>query len=211
MNNWWLELTIAKSQDSLASWQCAQPAGNGGELDHQEPPDGKAEGEPDGHGVDHDGEVGVKQEENSPGHGEHLLRVSVLIIHQVHVECEGDVLNRDQAVSHSNTGQDEVDGVGLHVLVGEDHDVEQVEDSPHAAHYHGQDTVIWKVDILNRLQVTEGRLHASEGGWRVGLGQGAGVAGLAGVELLHVIIVFLGQVLEEIEIEKLFSSIELVT
>ena len=163
MNNWWLELTIAKSQDILASRQCAQPAGNAGELDHQQPPDGQAEGEPDRHCVDHDGEVGVKQEENSPGHGEHLLRVSVLIIHQVHVECEGDVLNRNQAVSYSNAGQDEVDGVGLHVLLGEHHDVEQVEDSPHAAHCHGQDPMIRKVAILDRLQVTEGWPHASEG------------------------------------------------
>ena len=116
------------------------------------------------------------------------------------MDGEGDVFNQDQAVCRSNTGQDEVDGVGPHVLVSEHQDVEQVEDSPHAAHYHGQDTVIWKVDILNRLQVTEGRLHASEGGWRVGLGQGAGVAGLAGVELIHVLIVFHGQVLQEIEI-----------
>ena len=95
--------------------------------------------------------------------------------------------------------------------MGEDHDVEQVEDSPHAAHYHGQDPMIWKVAILDRLQVTEGWPHASEGGWCVRLGQGAGVASLAGVELLYVLIVFLGQVLEEREIEEIFSSIELDT
>ena len=127
------------------------------------------------------------------------------------MECEGDVLNRNQAVSYSNSGQDEVDGVGLHVLVGENYDVEQVEDSPNAAHYDGQDPMIRKVAILDRLQVTEGWPHASEGRQCVRLGQGAGVAGLAGVELLHILIVFLGQVLEEREIEEIFSSIELVT
>ena len=121
------------------------------------------------------------------------------------MECKRDVLDRNQAVSHSNAGQDAVDGVGLHVLVGEHHDVEEVEDSPHATHYHGHDTVIRKVAILDRLQVTEGWPHASEGGWCVRLGQGAGVAGLAGVELLHVLIVFLGQVLEDLEIKERFS------
>ena len=112
------------------------------------------------------------------------------------MECKGDVLNRNQAVSHSNASKDEVDGVGLHVLLGEHHDVEQVEDSPHAAHCHGQDPMIRKVAILDRLQVTEGWPHASEGRQCVRLGQGAGVARLAGVELLHVIIVFLGKVLK---------------
>ena len=44
------------------------------------------------------------------------------------MDTEGDVLDHDQAVSHSNTSQDEVDGVGSHVLVGEHHDVDHVED-----------------------------------------------------------------------------------
>ena len=39
------------------------------ELDHDEPPDGQGEGQPDGHRVDHDAEVGVEQEEISPGEG----------------------------------------------------------------------------------------------------------------------------------------------
>ena len=81
----------------------------------------------------HDCEIGVEQEEDSPGHGEFLFRVSVLAVQQVHVECKGNVFDHDQAVGHSNPGQDEVDGVGPHVLVGEHHDVQQVEDGPHAA------------------------------------------------------------------------------
>ena len=35
-------------------------------LDHDVPPDGEGEGEPDGHRVDHDAEVGMEQEENCP-------------------------------------------------------------------------------------------------------------------------------------------------
>ena len=54
------------------------------------------------------------------------------------MECKRDVLNRNQAVSYSNAGQDEVDGVGPHVLVGEDQDVDDVEDSPHTADHHGK-------------------------------------------------------------------------
>ena len=100
------------------------------------------------------------------------------------------------SITRQSAGQYEVDGVGPHVLVGEHQDVEQVEDSPHAAHYDGQDPMIRKVAILDRLQVTEGWPHPSEGRQCVRLGQGAGVAGLAGVELLHVLIVFLGQVLQ---------------
>ena len=146
-----VSLTTAKSQDCLASWQCAQTGGNGGEFDHDHPPDGQEEGQPDGHGVDHDGEVCVKQEENSPGKGEFLLRVSVNIIHKVHVACKGDVFKHDQTVCRSNAYQDEVDGVRPHVLVCEYHNVEQVEDSPNAAHYNGQDPVIRQVTILDRF------------------------------------------------------------
>ena len=46
------------------------------------------------------------------------------------MDGEGDVLHHDQAVSQGNTSQDEVDGVGPHVLVGEHHDVDHVEDGP---------------------------------------------------------------------------------
>ena len=38
-------------------------------IDHDEPPDGEGEGEPDGHRVDHQGEVGVEQHEDAPPKG----------------------------------------------------------------------------------------------------------------------------------------------
>ena len=52
--------TIAKSEHCLACAHCAEAARQGGEPDHQEPPDGQGESEPDGDGVDHDGEVIMK-------------------------------------------------------------------------------------------------------------------------------------------------------
>ena len=104
------------------------------------------------------------------------------------------------SITRQSAGQYEVDGVGPHVLVCAYHDVEQVEDSPNAAHYNCQDLVIRQVTILDRFQVTEGWPHDVQGGQCVSLGDGAGVAGLAGIQLLHVLKVFLGQVLEDLEI-----------
>ena len=46
------------------------------------------------------------------------------------------------SITRQSAGQYEVDGVGPHVLVCAYHDVEQVEDSPNAAHYNCQDLVI---------------------------------------------------------------------
>ena len=60
-------VTVAKGQEDPAVRHGAQGHCHGAELDHDEPPDGKGEGQPDGHRVDHDGEVGVEQQENTPG------------------------------------------------------------------------------------------------------------------------------------------------
>ena len=73
-----------------------------------------------------------------------------MITKDIHVDGEGDVFNQDQAVCHSNTGQDEVDGVGPHVLVGEDQDVDDVEDNPHTADQHGKIAVERQISILQR-------------------------------------------------------------
>lgn len=35
-------------------------------LDHDVPPDGEAQGQPDGHGVDHQGEVDMEQDHHAP-------------------------------------------------------------------------------------------------------------------------------------------------
>ena len=72
-----------------------------------------------------------------------------MITKDIHVDGERDVFNQDQAVCRSNTGQDEVDGVGPHVLVGEHQDVEQVEDSPHGADNQGKISMERKIYILH--------------------------------------------------------------
>ena len=59
--------TITKDQDRLAPGDGTEADCYDGELDHDEPPDGKGEGQPDGDSVDHDAEVGVEQEEDCPG------------------------------------------------------------------------------------------------------------------------------------------------
>ena len=62
-------LTKSGSQYKFAPLQGANPDSCGGEPDHDEPPDGQTEGQPDGDGVDHDAEVDVEQEEDCPAHG----------------------------------------------------------------------------------------------------------------------------------------------
>ena len=63
-------LTKSSSQYKFAPLQGANPDSRCGEPDHDEPPDCQAEGQPDGHGVDHYAEVDVEQEEDGPAHGE---------------------------------------------------------------------------------------------------------------------------------------------
>ena len=70
-----------------------------------------------------------------------LLLISLHLVHQVHVDGEGDVLHQNQAVSSSYSSQDEVDGVGPHVLVGQHHQVHHVEDCSHQANNQGQVTM----------------------------------------------------------------------
>ena len=61
-----MKFTVSKTQDHFTLLDRAETDGHGGELDHDEPPDGKGEGEPDGHRVDEDTEVHVEQEEVAP-------------------------------------------------------------------------------------------------------------------------------------------------
>ena len=53
--------TKARNQNKFTSLQGADPDSSGRESDHDEPPDGEAEGQPDGHRVDHYAEVDVEQ------------------------------------------------------------------------------------------------------------------------------------------------------
>ena len=47
------------------------------------------------------------------------------------MESKRNMFRHDKTVRNSNTGQDQVDGVGPHVLVGQHHDVNKIEDGPH--------------------------------------------------------------------------------
>ena len=142
-----LTLTVSCGEDNLAPGHGAEADRQGGELDHDEPPDGEGEGQPDSHSVDHDGEVGVEEHEDAPGQGVLLLGVPVLRVQQVHVDGEGDVLEHDEAVGHSDAGQDHVDRVA-HVPVGQHHHVGHVEEGPEHAHPHGQVAVHRVVKLL---------------------------------------------------------------
>ena len=49
-------------------------------------------------------------------HAYFLFQGVVSVVHDVHVHTEGDVLRHDQHVRHRNAGQQQVDGVGPHIL-----------------------------------------------------------------------------------------------
>ena len=70
-----LFLTKSSSQYKFAPLQGANPDSRGGEPDHDEPPDGEAEGEPDGDCVDHYAEVDMELEEDRPAQGELNIRI----------------------------------------------------------------------------------------------------------------------------------------
>ena len=55
-----IKLTKSSQKDNPAPGQGTDPDSGGGELDHDEPPNGEGQGEPDGHRVDHDTKVGMK-------------------------------------------------------------------------------------------------------------------------------------------------------
>ena len=60
------EVTKGKKEKVSAARYCADFRRQAVELDHDEPPDGEGESEPDGDGVDHDGEVGMEEHEQAP-------------------------------------------------------------------------------------------------------------------------------------------------
>ena len=64
------------------------------------------------------------------------------------MDVEGDVLEHVEAVCHGDAGEDHVDGVGPHVLVGEHEDVCRVEQAAQDAHVQGQVAVHGQVQIL---------------------------------------------------------------
>ena len=48
----------------------------------------------------------------------------------IHVECEGNVLDHIETVCHGDPGQDEVDWIGAHILLRQHQDVEKVKNNP---------------------------------------------------------------------------------
>lgn len=57
-----------------------------------------------------------------------VLAIPVDILHEdVHVDCEGDVLQHQEDVGHRDREQDQVDRVSPHFLVAQHDDVEEVE------------------------------------------------------------------------------------
>ena len=67
-------LTKSGSQYKFAPLQGANPDSRGGEPDHDKPPDGEAEGQPDRHRVDHYAEIDVEEEEDGPAHRKLTMR-----------------------------------------------------------------------------------------------------------------------------------------
>ena len=64
------------------------------------------------------------------------------------MDGEGDVLDHEEDVRHRNGGENEVDGVGPHVLVSEYHDVQAVEESSKNADDNGEIAVERLVSTL---------------------------------------------------------------
>ena len=62
----WGRVTPAGEEDRLAAWEGAECDGPGGELDHDKPPYGEGESQPDGNGVDPAAEALVEQHETAP-------------------------------------------------------------------------------------------------------------------------------------------------
>ena len=71
------------------------------------------------------------------------------------MDVEGDVLEHVEAVGHGDAGEDHVDGVGPHVLVGQHEDVGCVEQAAQDAHVQGQ------VSVHGEVQILQIKMHCS--------------------------------------------------
>ena len=65
------------------------------------------------------------------------------------MHSKGHVLQHHEHVRHCDAGQDEVDGVPPHVLVGQHQDVDQVEEGADSTDCQGQVAVDWLVVLLS--------------------------------------------------------------
>ena len=84
--------TITCGENSLASGKCTHSNRFGWKLNHNETPDSKGQGEAYRDSVDHDGEVGVDENKDSPRQGVHFFRVPCAFLKNVHVESEWNIL-----------------------------------------------------------------------------------------------------------------------
>ena len=64
------------------------------------------------------------------------------------MNIERDVLQHVQEVGHGDAGEDHVDGVGPHVLVGQHEKVEDVEDAANDANIKRQVAMNWFIQML---------------------------------------------------------------
>ena len=76
--------------------------------------------------MDHNGEVGMKKEEETPTVGEFVLWKPLLVIQKVHVEIEGNVFDKEEEVSDGNASENHVNWIRTHVFVHEDKNVDRV-------------------------------------------------------------------------------------
>ena len=80
-----------------------------------------------------------------------LLRATVLV-QQVHVNVERNILQHGQEVRYSDAGEDHVDGVGPHVLVGQHEEVQDVEDTADDTNIDRQMAMDWFIQMLQLMR-----------------------------------------------------------
>ena len=84
--------TVAHSKNGLALEKSTHLNRFSWELNHNETPDSEGQGEAYRDSMDHDGEVGVDENKNSPWERVHFFRVPCAFLKNVHVESEWNVL-----------------------------------------------------------------------------------------------------------------------
>ena len=66
------------------------------------------------------------------------------------MNAEGDVLQHVEAVCNGNAGEDHVDGVVPHVVVGQHQNVQQIKETAQQADVQGEVAVHWRVHFLEK-------------------------------------------------------------
>ena len=148
-------LTVSKNEHKFTVVQGAEGNSGARKLDHDEPPNGQGQGQEDGDSVDEVAEVAVKQHEVAPAFRHPFLPRWVK---EVLVVLERNVFEHVEAVSDGYPGEDQVDWVNSHVLVGEDRDVDNIEDTTENADIQRQMTVNGFVKILQSTDINRAEM-----------------------------------------------------